>query len=280
MMNCDVSILVANYNNARFLKEFLDSIASSTLYPAEVILVDDGSTDDSIKVLDSVVEEYSFDIMVVKLQNNVGFGNALNEGLKYCNSKYILRVDPDDLLHENRILKQYEFMTENPEIDILGTNCLYFTNKGAVGSSNMLKGHEWIKSKYLSGEHGVMHGTVMMKREVLDNNKYIQSNVPAEDYDLFSRLLKSGYRFENLIEPLTQVRIHDSSVSNDLPFSTVKKTFLLRSDIWGVSRSSISIYFMYLSRKLYRRYLFTRKIKFLIGASLLNPAAVIRKILN
>ena len=105
----DISILCANYNNANYLDEFFNSIINSTYSVKEIIIVDDCSTDNSCEI----IENYSKildNIILIKLDKNVGFANALNEGIKYVTAKYILRIDPDDVLASDRIEKQYDFL--------------------------------------------------------------------------------------------------------------------------------------------------------------------------
>src|SRR5690606_31416504 len=101
-MVADVDIVCANYNNGPFLRDFFDSILASTVRPQSIIFVDDGSTDGSLDICEDYVERIP-ELQVVVLADNVGFANALNIGLSHARAKYILRIDPDDILNPRRI---------------------------------------------------------------------------------------------------------------------------------------------------------------------------------
>lgn len=280
---CNITILCANYNNAPYLTEFFKSIYKSTSSVKEIVIVDDCSTDNSVNIIKSMMQEYN-NILLIELDKNIGFANALNEGLKHSTGKYVLRIDPDDVMYPTRIEKQYEFMLQNPQIDILGSNVAYFktSTDNIVGNSNFPETYEIIIDRYRNGTHGLVHGSVLMKKDILNKTIYRQEYVPAEEYDLFSRLLKHGYIAHNLLEPLTFVRIHNNSISNNLPYSTVAKTFFLKNQIWNLKTSKIFIWKEYLSRSFYRKGLsednFITKLFYYAIASIFNPSSFIKRI--
>lgn len=277
----DVSIVCANYNNGKYLVEFLSSVINSSVLPKELIIIDDGSTDNSIEILSGYKLEY---LKIISLKENVGFANALNAGIIETASKYILRVDPDDILEKNRIQKQYEFLEKNEHIDITGSNVIYFNEKveNVVGSSNFPQKHLEIYKRYTKGEHGLLHGTTMGKSFLFKKHLYRQNNVPAEDYDIFSRMIKDGTKAQSFSDKLTFVRIHENSVSNTLPFSTVKKTYALRDEIFSTKTGALKVGLNYLSLKYYRKYYFEKhdlkRIWFLGVSSILRPDKVIKKL--
>ena len=199
-----VSIVTANYNNGHFIKEFINSINKSTVLPQELIIVDDGSSDNSLKVL----EEFSDlrYLKVINLGTNRGFCNALNEGIKVASGRYIMRVDPDDIVSEKRIQKQVDYLEQNINIDILGSNACYFQRNLSkeIGESNFPIDHNSIASKYHKGEHGVLHGTTMIKTCVMKKYKYEQENVKSEDYEIFARMISDKYKFANLSDVLNK----------------------------------------------------------------------------
>lgn len=279
---CDVSIVCANYNNEEFLEEFFNSIMDSTCLPKEIIVVDDCSTDKSIAVINNYLNKFD-NFKLIKLTKNIGFANALNEGIKHVTTQYILRVDPDDILKNDRIEKQYNYLLDNKHIDIVGSNICYFYNnsRDCKNRSNFPKKHEEIVQRYLDGSHGLVHGGVMIKSSLLQENPYRQEYVPSEEYDIFSRLLSKGFISYNLDDILTFVRIHEQSVSNNMPFSTVKKTFLLRKEIWKIDTSIIYIYKEFIARNLYRNSLNKKgfiKLVILIFVAILKPTSLLKRI--
>ena len=125
MNKADVSILTANYNNGKYIEELIRSVLTSTMLPIQFIIVDDGSTDNSVEIIKSYSSQYDF-IELIKLEKNQGFANALNAGLKQVRGCFVLRVDADDYVAPDRLEKQYLFMLEHTEIGVLGSNVRYF----------------------------------------------------------------------------------------------------------------------------------------------------------
>ena len=108
MNKADVSILTANYNNGKYIEELIRSVLTSTMLPIQFIIVDDGSTDNSVEIIKSYSSQYDF-IELIKLEKNQGFANALNAGLKQVRGCFVLRVDADDYVAPDRLEKQYLF---------------------------------------------------------------------------------------------------------------------------------------------------------------------------
>lgn len=280
----DVSILTANYNNGRYLDKFIVSITESTVLPRELIIVDDGSRDDSFLRLQRHALELPF-LKVIGLPWNVGFANALNEGLSVVTGKYVMRVDSDDYVAPIRLERQYEFLESNPDVDIVGSNITYFdsSSEERVFHSNVPLEHKRILKVFQGGSCGVIHGSIMCKSAVMKRFKYDQKNVPAEDYQLFSSILKEGCRVCNLSESLTFVRIHVDSVSNNLPYDTIRKTFDLKKTIWGTETHWLTVRRMHLYLYHYRKFLFTRggkKFIYLFLSVLFNPSKLWARILT
>ncbi|HRZ43229.1 MAG TPA: glycosyltransferase [Bacteroidales bacterium] len=254
----DISIVVANYNNGRYLDTLIGSVLGSTLLPRELIIVDDGSTDQSAEIL----EAYAGNPMLrtIRFTENRGFAHALNAGISAASGRYIGRVDPDDILLPQRLEWQYRYMEEHPEVDVLGGNVMYFHGETGrdIFPSNFRPHHHDILSAYRQGDHGIQHPTVLVKAPVYKQYQYFQEHFPAEDYDVFARMIRDGYRFANLPQPLNRMRIHAGSVSAGLCFLTIRKTFLLRDQIFGLHSTSWQQKRYYYHILLYRRFLFAR----------------------
>jgi len=254
----DVSMVVANFNNGRYLDEFFRSILCSTALPREIIFVDDGSTDDSLVIARRAAEDVKC-MKIIALPKNVGFANALNAGIASSVASYIMRMDPDDILLPTRIERQYDYITRH-ELDVVGGNALIFhSSTGAsIGSTNFPSDHSDIEKTIIKGENGVLHATVMGRAAFFKSEPYIQENVPAEDYDIFARFLTRGARFGNFTEPLIRYRIHDTSASARLRYSTILRTYQLRDSIFGghTPRWKVRTYYWFI--KCYRNYLDSR----------------------
>jgi glycosyltransferase involved in cell wall biosynthesis len=248
-----VSIIVPNYNNGRFLHDFIQSVLNSSTYPTELIIVDDGSTDDSIQ---RIREFGKLDFLtLICFKENRGLTAALNAGLDVASCKYIMRADPDDILLPQRIETQFEHMEKNPEIDVLGSNVSYFksTNGAVLNISNFPTNHAQIESTYRSGEHGLQHPTAFVRGDIFRKYKY-QRISPGEDYELFARMIKDGLKFANLTSPLYLMRVHPNSSTSNLKLESIRQTFKFRDEIFGTKTKSlwVHIYFLHISH--YRSY--------------------------
>ena len=113
-----VSVIMANYNTPKeYLEAAIDSVLQQTYCNFEFIIVDDGSTNDSI----SVIESYSDDrIILIKNEKNFGLTRSLNIALSRCNGEYIARMDADDVSLHDRLEKQMAFLEDHPEVDVVG----------------------------------------------------------------------------------------------------------------------------------------------------------------
>ena len=205
----DVTILTANYNNAPFIDEYAKSIIQSTVLPKKVIFVDDASTDESVAVLKKYAAVLPLEI--IQLTEQKGFANALNAGIEKIDSLYVMRLDSDDFIHHTRIEKQWKFLAEHPETDMVGSNCFYYNDglKKNIFRSKFPTDKSGIYESFFHGDIGLMHSSVMGKTEVFRIHKYDQFAYPAEDYDIFSRMVIRGVSMVNLKEPLLYYRIHN-----------------------------------------------------------------------
>jgi glycosyltransferase involved in cell wall biosynthesis len=279
----DVSVLSANYNNGRYLRLFFDSILSSTLIPKEIVIVDDGSSDDSRAIIHEYASRYE-SIRYLLLDQNVGFANALNAGLDLAGSKYIMRLDPDDCVHPDRIRQQYEMLEEHSDIDIVGSNAFYFEGElsDVQFKTNFPGPHELIIRQYKRGVHGILHGSVMCRAAVFKKYKYQQEYVPAEDFVLFAQMIADGHKALNIKEALTYVRVHSGSVSNDLSFKAIQVPFLVSNQLFHMNHGPWKIKIFYFHLKYYRKFLFSKnipeKLWYLTLAVILQPGKVMARI--
>ena len=278
----NVSIVVANYNNGQYLNDFFNSIQQSSLLPLELIFIDDGSTDKSLEIISKFAAlPY---LKLIKFEKNRGFCNALNAGIEIAKGKYIMRIDPDDLLLANRIAAQVSFLENHKDVDVVGSNVVYFSQETGKNlmTSNFPLDHKSILREYKKGDHGVLHGTTLIRSSAFKNYTYDQGNYLVEDYDIFARMINDGHRFANIKEPLIKVRIHGDSAANDISFHTIKKTFELRDKLFGTSTSALKIWFYYCYMLNYRKFLASKNkfanLFFLGFAVLCQPGKLLKRV--
>lgn len=253
MKHADASILAANYNNGRFLRAFINSIMASRVLPSRIIIVDDGSTDESRAVLDEFKNNPL--LHCIYLKKNQGFANALNAGMEAVDTVYVLRADPDDRFLPDRIAAQLHMLETHPALSGVGCNVVYFrdTDNASILHSAFPEAEKMVDETYRRGEHGMQHPSIAFRTKALQQYRYRQETVPAEDYDLLARMVKDGHRFANLPDILYEMRIHTASVSSSLKKSTIQKTFALRDAIFDTKTSSFHQERYFLHMRHYRK---------------------------
>lgn len=208
-MNPKISVILSVYNGEKYLKEAVESILNQTFSDFEFIIVNDGSTDDTEKILD----EFN-DRRIVRLNNdkNMGLVKSLNKGLAAAQGKFIARMDADDISKPERFEKQIKFLEKNSKIGVLGTAMEQIDAKGKkISVLCPPLNHKLILWKMFF-ECPIFHPTVMMRRDILEKvGGYDISFIHTEDTDLWSRLYKLT-RFANLSDVLHIRRLHNKSI--------------------------------------------------------------------
>lgn len=209
MKKIKISVLMSVYCKEKpsNLKLALESIINQSYKADEIILVEDGSlTVELDKTIDDIQKRCNY-LNVIKLEKNVGLGNALNEGLKHCNNKYVARMDSDDISELNRFKLQIDYITKHPEIDVLGGNILEFDDESGMNLSyrNVPKNFDDIK-KFLKRRNPMNHVTVMFKKDKVESSGGYINCLFFEDYYLWARMIKNNCIFANLPDVLVKVR--------------------------------------------------------------------------
>jgi glycosyltransferase involved in cell wall biosynthesis len=203
-----VTVLMPVYNGQSFLRAAIDSILNQTYTHIELLIINDGSLDDSEKIIQSYKDER---IVYVKNDRNIGLIETLNKGLLFAKGKYIARMDADDISLPNRLEKQVCFLEENPAFGLLGTGYSIFGDKEE--EVHYPSEHEKLKIACLS-YNPFCHPSVMIRKAVLDefNLKFQKEYIHAEEYKLWTEIL-SVTKCHNLQEILLKYRFHSSQIS-------------------------------------------------------------------
>lgn len=202
-----VSVLMAVYNDAKWLDDSIPSILSQSLVDFEFIIINDGSTDTTCTVL----EEWAARdprIVVRHLPTNGGLARALNLGLSLVRASLVARHDADDIAMPDRLIRQVAYLETHPEVVVVGTNAIAIDGDGNnLGSINTPQSPEMIR-KVLRWTTPFVHPSVMYRRDViLRLGGYDESLLRSQDYDLWFRLL-AQYKGANLSEVLLKYRVY------------------------------------------------------------------------
>ena len=196
-------------NEASLLPGCLEDILFQTLTEIELVIVDDGSTDTTAKVLKEASKRDPR-IRVINTNPN-GIISALNTGLAECNGQYIARMDADDRMDKTRLEKQLKLMKSNPELELSGCRIGGFTDSGRISHSiekyqswsNSLISHQQIECD-LFAECPIAHPTFFATRQLFNKLGGYSINPWAEDYDFILRAYKAGAKLAKHPEKLVQ----------------------------------------------------------------------------
>jgi glycosyltransferase involved in cell wall biosynthesis len=195
------------YNSERYLRETLDSVLGQTFRDFEFVIVNDGSTDRSLEIL----QEYAGRDGRIRLisRANTGIVAAANEGIAAARGDYLARTDSDDVSAPTRFEKQVAYLDAHPDCVLLGTRVIETDPNGiSVSQSGHALTHEEIDAQLLTAYGGwaVLQPTTMMRTAaVRAAGGYRGHYNISEDHDLFLRLAERG-RVANLSEPLLRYR--------------------------------------------------------------------------
>lgn len=209
-----VSVVMPVYNGQKYLEEAVRSILSQTYGKLELILVDDGSSDQTAKMIRKYGKQYPQIVKAVILRKNCGESAASNVGFLRSKGQFISRMDADDVAYPEKIKKQVEFMLQNPDLVVLGTQADVINEEGkVVGKKTFPQTHKSIYRKY-GVYHPMLHPSCLFRRDLLPfkNKLWENTHEPNDDYVTLFRLLNRG-KFANLPESLVGYRIHGSNKS-------------------------------------------------------------------
>ena len=222
MENKTLTVLMSAYNSEHFISETIDSILNQTFKDFIFLIIDDCSTDNTLKIIKEY-EEKDKRIEIIKNNINLGFTNSLNNGIKRIKSDYIARMDSDDICDPTRFEKQMNYMQKH-NLDICGTNLIYFDDKGELGR----KKYRDVKDTILI-ESPICHASTIIKREYFDKyGGYNPEYKVAQDYDLWLKFYSKGAKFGIVPEYLFFYRQHPQMAKASKTKLTLKNTIKIK----------------------------------------------------
>lgn len=197
------------YNSEKYLAEAIESVLNQTYRNFEFIIVNDGSQDNSLDIIQKYQKKDNRIILIDR--ENKGLPYSLNEGISIARGEYIARMDADDICHPKRFKKQLEYMQMH-NLDICGSFVDSFNNKGTYNKISYPTNDRDIKFTLLF-HCCLAHPSVIIKRKVFDKIRYDVNYKQAQDYRLWIDAAKENFTFGNIPEALLQYRIHEEQVT-------------------------------------------------------------------
>lgn len=189
-----ITVGIPFFNAEQFLSKAIESVISQSCDNWELLLLDDGSNDGSLEIAKRF-EQHDNRVKVFSDGKNKGLGARLNELATLSNGEYIARMDADDIMHPQRLQKQFEILEHHPNIDVLGTNAY------VIDENNLVFGIRYKNQFGLSKVEHFIHPTIMGKKQWFLDNPYDEKAIRIEDAELWYRTKQfSNFMMSN--EPL------------------------------------------------------------------------------
>lgn len=212
-----ISVIVPVLNGEDTIEETLISLCAQTFKDFEVVIKNDGSTDNTVKIIEKYLNNLK--IKIIETEESEGVATSLNKCILNSDSEFIARIDADDIAHPNRIFSQLKEFEKNLELDVCGTDmAVFYTNEADEKITQYILAHSKINAKIktaLIQTCAISHPSVMVKRTYFEDLGLYNNRLDyAEDYDLWCRGALNGKNFFNIGECLTFYRKHSNQVSS------------------------------------------------------------------
>ena len=271
MINMKVSVVTPNYNGVKFLKNYFDSLNEDQEYIGEVIIVDNGSVDNSVDYIKN--NSFNFPIKLIENKENLGFAPAVNQAITEARYEYIFSLNNDTEVKKGCIGELIKVISSNKDIFSVQAKMLQYKNKNLIDdagdeytlfawSKKIGENQDASDFNEVSQIFSSCAGAAMYKKSILDKIGYFDSNFFAytEDIDLSLRAHINGYK--NFLCPKAIV-YHVGSATSGSRYNEFKVRLSARNNIWVVYKNFpipqkiINIIFLFLG--FFIKYLFFLK---------------------
>ncbi len=208
-----ISIVMSAYNVEEYISQAIESILCQTFKDFELIIIDDHSTDNTLGIIKDFVKKDPR-IKIVNNRKNLKIAASLNKGIKLSKSEIIARMDPDDIAHPDRLRRQFNFLRNNPNIAVVGSNILVINPEGKLISKREYPTTSKELKKVMFKYSPFAHPVIMFRKKVFDEfGGYDMKTVPCEDIALWFKI-GSKYEFASIKKPLLKYRLIKTSGSH------------------------------------------------------------------
>ena len=207
-MNYSVLMSVYYKEKPEYLRQSMDSIFVQSIPTDDFVLVCDGPLNDDLdKVIEEMMATHAAVLKVVRLDKNVGLGNALNHGIKHCRNDLVARMDSDDIARPDRCERQLEVFEQHPEIGMVsGIVEEFSTDPSVIDARRVPPETQEDILQFAKTRNPFNHPCIMYKREQVEKAGGYQEIFLLEDYFLWLRMLLNGTVGYNIQEPLLWMR--------------------------------------------------------------------------
>ncbi len=245
--NPKVTVLMAVYNGEKYLRDSIESILQQTFTDFEFLIINDGSTDGTVSIIESFTDKR---IRLIHNEINVGLVDSLNKGIKLSSGEYIARMDADDMSLSSRLDKQVQFLNSNLAVSAVASHIRFMNADGNAKGywNNELKINTRAEIYGALPKYDcIAHPTVVIRKEVISKYLYRKAQKNVEDWDLWLRMVADGLIIEKINEVLLMYRIHFESVTmhRNTGRLSQKKTIKCKQSflLYQASKLKINLFF-------------------------------------
>lgn len=226
-----VSVVMPVYNTAEYVSSAIDSILTQTYKNFELIIINDGSQDNSPEIIKYYQKKYPKKIRVITLKTNTNAaGNgAFNKGLTIAKGNFVARMDADDIALPNRLEKQVNYLVQHPNTVLIGSQAVVIDKDGKIiGKKLVPQTHTEIYQSF-AVKNPIIHPSCMFNRNLFKNPRklYDQKFGMGDDYYTFIGLTQRG-KLVNLPDILMKYRIHKNNATFQKPKSDFVNSIKIR----------------------------------------------------
>lgn len=246
-----ISIVVPVYNAERFVRETMDSVLAQSYPHWELLLVEDGSSDGTVSVIEHYIEEREETrIRLIRQPANMGAAMARNRGVREAKGRYIAYLDADDLWAPKKLEHQLRFMQER---DIAFAFTGYeFADERGVGTGKVVRVPESLTYRQALSNTTIFTTTVMFDRTKFEEELLQMPNIKSEDTALWWKVLRHGYTAYGLDENLASYRRAGKSLSSN-KLEALRRIWNLYRQAEGMSIPSSMWHFCFWAVRAVRR---------------------------
>lgn len=206
-----ITVIIPTYNRVDFIEECINSVLTQTYSNLELLIIDDGSTDNTKNIVENIIETSRDPRIKYIYQENKGVAEARNTGIKNANGNLVAFLDSDDYWTKEKLEKQIKLIKTN-DSDLVHTG-FYIKDLNTITKSNLIK-HNFDKRglhfQLLKGNF-ICTSSILIKKECLDKVGFFDKTFsPCEDYDMWLRLSEKKYIFDYIEENLLYYREYSS----------------------------------------------------------------------
>lgn len=257
-----VCVVMPVYNGEKTINYAISSLLRQTYENWVCIIVNDGSTDNTRTILDSITDSR---FHIYHLDSNKGRGYARDVALSHSNGKYLAYLDADDMIHKDKLKVQVKYLEENPEIVMVGCGCITYNENFEALRVNNLNSFQSSNNMQYGQVLSLLPGTIMIRLDHAKRFNYNHYLDVGEDYDYFARCC-NGYKYANIGKPYYYYQTGNVSAKKLFyyQFNSLKIVFVT----WKSGLKFLAI----------KRFL--KKIFKIIAYSILIPLVGVKRIVN